>query len=398
MDDTSAGINGINARNLMSAVGVLLNGANQGIGQVEQLRPGRPPRPPDLVGDDPAHSHPDVYPSAVYRRDGAVNLNQYVTTPSDSQGHATQVAGVMIATGQANRGVASFAYLHAGAIASDQADIAEEVFRQSVITMQHVATRRPIPAIDPDGDIRAINASFYYRTEQPMFDAESTMTKGLDWSARQHNVLYVKSRGNFSITTGLPITGYPVDNYNGINVASTQMTQGIFNRVPTPNDPTISNDFTNASDGRRLTSIVAPGIGIFTTRVDQDDYSAANGSSVAAPHVTGAVALLQQYADERIAAGAAGWNELARRHEVMKAVLMNSTDKIKGLLGMQKTIVKADGVSTWLQSDARDTDDNDNPGGRALPLDNELGTGQLNVACPPSQNSDRARDRRRIRT
>ena len=49
-----------------------------------------------------------------------------------------------------------------------------------------------------------------------------------------------------------------------------------------------------------------------------------SGTSFAAPHVTGTIALLQQYAVGNFAA-----NANARRHEVMKAVIMNSADKIK---------------------------------------------------------------------
>lgn len=73
LDDSSAGVIGVNARNLMSAVGVLLNGVNQGIGQVEGLRPGRPPVA-GMPGDDPDHSHPDVIPEGVWQRDGVAVL------------------------------------------------------------------------------------------------------------------------------------------------------------------------------------------------------------------------------------------------------------------------------------------------------------------------------------
>jgi len=55
--------------------------------------------------------------------------------------------------------------------------------------------------------------------------------------------------------------------------------------------------------------------------------------------------LLQQYAEPRIAdMNDIPFDEDARRHEVMKAVLLNSADKIKDtisgdLLGMEKTII-----------------------------------------------------------
>jgi hypothetical protein len=95
-----------------------------------------------------------------------------------------------------------------------------------------------------------------------------------------------------------------------------------------------------------------------------------------------------------------------RRHQVMKAVLMNSADKVAGILGMKKTIL--DTAETFVDNGAgggtagngvRDgnepfTDSNGNgaydTGGanwlasdaatsKSIPLDDQMGTGQLNA-------------------
>lgn len=109
--------------------------------------------------------------------------------------------------------------------------------------------------------------------------------------------------------------------------------------------------------------------------------------------MTAAVALLQQYGDERIAAGAARWGGDARRHEIMKAVLMNSADKPKDpgtheYIDREKTILKTDGTD-WRMSDARDepADPATNAMRQALPLDSQMGTGQLNVSRAVKQFS-----------
>jgi len=132
-------------------------------------------------------------------------------------------------------------------------------------------------------------------------------------------------------------------------------------------------------DNRRLITLAAPGSNLEIMTMD-GQVTQTSGTSFAAPHVTATVALLQEYSDRQlrqllVQENIPNWTLDARNPQVMKAVLVNSTDKIKDngdgkTLGMTRTIF-ANSKQDWLSSPAyRD---------QKLPLDGEMGSGQLNA-------------------
>jgi hypothetical protein len=161
------------------------------------------------------------------------------------------------------------------------------------------------------------------------------LTQFIDWSASTHNVLYVAGNRDDTVPAGI---GQPSDNFNGITVAaSARESGGKWRRVAA------FNDFSLATPaGRTLVGILAPGAGIDVADVGGPiPPPTEDGNSYAVPHVTGTVALLQEHGESRIPGP--GWNENARQHEVMKAVLLNSADKIEDrwpILGHGKNSVE----------------------------------------------------------
>ncbi|NEP20298.1 MAG: S8 family serine peptidase, partial [Leptolyngbya sp. SIO4C1] len=125
---------------------------------------------------------------------------------------------------------------------------------------------------------------------------------------------------------------------------------------------------------RRSINLVAPG-----SRIEMFDPDGrrivSSGTSFAAPHVAATVALLQEWGDRKIRSGAANWSLSAREPMVMKAVLLNSADKLRDsgdglLLGMSRTLLD-EANQTWIDSDAYQDP--------TIPLHAELGTGHLNA-------------------
>jgi hypothetical protein len=164
-------------------------------------------------------------------------------------------------------------------------------------------------------------------------------------------------------------------------VAFSSAREGIFNKVHVSNlagnnqgvgDRLAGKEFNIG--GRRSIGLVAPGTNIPVINPD-GKLNNATGSSFAAPHLTATIALLQEFADRQLRIKQPNWTTDARNHQVMKAVLLNSAEKIQdsgdGLrLGMTRTLVDKQNRD-WFISDAYK-----NP---KIPLDDQMGAGHLNA-------------------
>ncbi|MFB2837588.1 S8 family serine peptidase [Floridanema evergladense] len=358
LDGSSVGESGIDAIRLHNPPYNLI-GRKIAIGQVEIGRPG-------LFGiDKAANRNPTlVQVTRVFWRDNPAK------TDTDVDPHAYGVAGMMISSAKALPGVAPGARLYSSAIGPmEKGGQPEECLASQYLAQQN------------GGDLRAINFSFGESLErdprpQAVLDGNALLTQCIDWSARTHDVLYLiagnQGRG------GIPI---PTDNFNGINVAFTKRVKGIFSKVDFANIGESSASVVRRLAGkeinlgpRRAIGLVAPGHDISILNIE-GTIQKVSGTSLATPHVTATVALLQEFGDRQLRTKQPNWSLDSRRHQVTKAILLNSTDKLKDkgdglLLGMNKTIADK-GNRTWLESDAYKDP--------KIPLDMQMGTGQLNA-------------------
>ncbi|MGD1859156.1 MAG: S8 family serine peptidase [Leptolyngbyaceae cyanobacterium] len=353
----SVGPGGINALRLHGEP-YFLTGNKIAIGQVEIGRPSQ------FGLDKVANADLPIKVGQVFYLGDQAGPDQYV------DGHAANVASVMVSQDKTLTGVAPDAILYAAAVGPirGRSGQPEECFASQQL------------ALSNGGDLRATNFSFGEslnrdpRTDA-VLDGNALLTQCIDWSERVHDVLYVIA-GNQG-GGGIPI---PTDNFNGINVAYSREVDGRFIKVDFANlssepdfrAPRSREPESNVGD-RRSINLVAPGSRIDVINPDGDSRTV-SGTSFAAPHVTATVALLQEWADRQIRSEAA-WSLDAREPMVMKAVLLNSADKLadKGdglLLGMARTLYD-ESNQTWLESDAyRD---------QTRPLHSDLGTGHLNA-------------------
>ena len=351
------GTNGIDALKLHQAP-YNLTGRKIAIGQVEIGRPG-------MFGWDKAVSkNRSVSPLAVFLRNAPAKSNIGVDP------HAYNVSGVMVSQDKAFPGVAPNARLYSSAVGS----VKKIGQPEECLSAQHIALQN-------GGDVRAINFSFgepLDRDPRPeaILDGNALLTLCIDWSSSVHDVVY-SIAGNQG-KGGIPI---PTDNFNAINVAFSSEQKGIFNKVHVSNLTSANQAIENRLAGKEFNlagrsaiSLVAPGTNIPLLNPD-GKLNKSTGTSFAAPQVTATVALLQEFVDKQLRTKQPNWTINARRHQVMKAILLNSADKIKdsgdGLrLGMTRTLIEKQNLD-WLATAAYKN--------AKIPLDAQMGAGHLNA-------------------
>lgn len=370
---------GTNNEDGINSFGLGLDGTGILIGQVERNRSAKQ----DYDGNGFAAAN--TKPTGVYY--GAYNgsnmgmddRNGLGLSDPDAFPHATNVAQVMIGkltpegAGAAWEGVAPNSQLHSIAIGNDPYYPIEQALNRA--------------ATLGSGAVRATNMSFgtaLDTTFECSFvgceDGNSHLTQFIDWSASFHDVLYVAAWGNASSDQFRK----PGDNFNGMTIAASEPCSDPQNTACAADmhsyrrySPEINATDGDAYGDRTSIDLIAPGRQVRTLDAQEQD-SAHDGTSFATPHVTGAVALLQQYTKKQMDPPISNsrFTTNSQRHEVMKAVLLNSADKLKNIHGSKRTVLDGNNLD-WTQSEAFNS--------QFVSLDDQMGAGHLNVGSALQQ-------------
>lgn len=229
----------------------------------------------------------------------------------DLQGHGTAVAGCALANSTTRKGVAAFAgygvILKAGYRTTSGGGSMNAA--DALIALDWAAREAPLPQ---GAGIAGINFSFGGSTSVD----DDILTQAFDAFIYTYQIPISIAAGNGGGTTKTLFTPAPA--YNGIAVAASD-DRNTLSRADdviagfSSKGPTVA--------GRKKPDVTVPGANITTTTGSSSSFGTASGTSLAAPHVAGALALLHDVG--------------VHDPLLLKAVLINSSED-RGSAGWDK--------------------------------------------------------------
>jgi Ca2+-binding RTX toxin-like protein len=334
-----------------------LTGAGIKIGLVDFARPTK------VIPDGEQHDFLKTIGGVARGKDTTTAIKDLITTEKLRNflvKHPTEVAGVMIAdntTDHKNDGVVPKATLYSSALLKE-ADGKESAIDQTKAAESFQWIMDQGASISNFSTILDLQNQFYLPGGNAKRDGKSLLPAFMDWASTFQSHLFVKAGNERGKTIGVPD-----DAYNSIVVGYTKQNDGIYDQVDLGSSTNIV--FHENITGRRKLDIVAPGVDIgplptYPLGADKRATATQFGTSYAAPLVAGLAAQLHQNAGNG-----------QKPPQLIKAVIMNGADKLKGKLGMDKTIKDKAGKD-WTQSEAFTDEKGD------ISLDDEMGVGQAN--------------------
>jgi hypothetical protein len=242
-------------------------------------------------------------------------------TPAFNDYHATKVAAIATGNSSTYVGSAPSSFILSYGIARVQIPGPLDQFRQAMDTGDGFLGGQLKSFAQEKADVINICIG---GNQFDKHDGNHDWEHVVDHVVDSSGISVVIAEGDSDIS---PYICVPAASFNGITVggagSSLNSQQGPWDIVY-PDNP-----ISGTSDNRNKPDILAPACGIYVPKFyDEEWHTGLNiidgGTSVATPHVTGAVALLSQVAKEQT------YPDIWENPMVIKAVLMTSADKLLG--------------------------------------------------------------------
>jgi bacillopeptidase F len=222
--------------------------------------------------------HPDLAASWRGGTNSWFDPNGQHPVPADISGHGTQAMGIMVggAAGGTTVGVAPGAKW-----------IAAKIFDDAGLTTESAVHRALQWVIDPDGNPATddapdvVNNSWDNSSEDT---CNSVFQNDID-ALRAADIAVVFSAGNYGPGTSTSVS--PANTHNVLSVGAVDENKQV---------ALFSSRGPSACDGELFPRLAAPGVGVMTTDLSfggMPVYVLVEGTSFAAPHVSGAIALMR---------------------------------------------------------------------------------------------------------
>jgi subtilisin family serine protease len=218
-----------------------------------------------------------TYPDLAGRWRGGSNSwydpnGEHPTTPTDVNGHGTWTMGAIVGGDAGGTSIG---------VAPDAKWIAVKIFNDRGVATSTGIHRGFQWLLDPDGNPATVDAPNVVNDSWTMTVGGCNLDFQLDLrSLRAAGILPVFSAGNYGPSSGTVLS--PANNPEAFAVGATDDSDVI--------DPSSSRG-PSACAQAVAPKLVAPGVGVRTTDL-YGLYAEVSGTSIAAPHVTGALALL----------------------------------------------------------------------------------------------------------
>lgn len=254
-------------------------------------------------------THPNINKSLILDEKNFKNDEYYPNYTDDDNGHGTHVTGIIASNNNTFRGVAYSSNLINAKVLNKNQDGWDGDILEAINYYSDHSNKAP------DTDIVQMSINIYGLN--PAGDSE--ISRFLDQKVFVNKILIVVCTGNYGYTIRVP-----ADAYNTISVGATRYNT-YYNEWRVWDDSGWGK--TTDVGARTKVDVVAPGYDIYSAN---NKWSTGNwfvkktGTSMAAPHVSGTVALLYEYARD---------NNKTVNPLLVKAAILNSAVKIKNWTG-----------------------------------------------------------------